>query len=303
VNCDDGVACTADSCNEANDACAHAGSDAACNDSQFCNGTEVCVDQGSQQGCVPGTSVTCPDSDGFACTSDVCDEGTDACVTGSNQCVCGNDTQEPGEECDPSSSTEDCNNLTDDDGDGKVDCRDTDCADANGTPIVTCGTNCLVDDACEKILKDPGTITWGSGGAPDRFVVHGRFPMSSPIEPLSEGFAVRLSNAYGTIYESQLITGDVRGRVGGRSFKYRDKSARDDGVGQRNGLYGVSIKIREVGDVSYLSFKLTAYGDFSAAIIPQMTTQIVVGSNAAYLDAPWTPTGNGWKLPLSDFEP
>jgi hypothetical protein len=301
VDCSDGVPCTVDSCEEASDDCLHTGSDAACNDGQFCNGVEVCVDAGPQQGCFPGITVVCPDADGFACTSDVCDEAQDACVMGTNQCVCGNGIMEPGEGCDPSTSMEDCSNMADDDGDGRIDCRDTDCGDANGLPIETCGTDCLLDDACERILKDPGTITWGLDGAPDRFVVHGRFPMNSPIEPLSEGFAVRLSNAYGTIYESVLVDGDVGGRPGGRNFRYRDKSARVDGVGQRNGLYGVGIKIRMVSGVPHLSFKLTAYGDFSAATVARMTTQIVVGSNVGYLDAVWTQTSRGWKLPLSNF--
>jgi hypothetical protein len=297
-DCDDGVACTFDTCDEVNDDCDHAPSDPACGDGQFCNGDEICVAQGMGQGCNGGTPVSCPDSDGFACTLDACDEGADACVVSGNSCVCGNGLSEPGEECDPPTSTEDCNNMADDDADMDVDCLDSDCI----PPSETCGSNCLLDDPCEVVKDDPATITWGKEGAPDRFVVHGRFLMHTDVEPLSEGFGVRLSNAYGTIYQSDLVDGDIRGRLGGRSFKFTDKAARLDGVGQRGGLYRVGLKVRPYEGIYYLTFKITAYGDFSLATVPEMTTEVVVGSNVAYLTAAWTATSRGWKLPLSDFE-
>ena len=303
TDCSDGVACTTDTCDEANDECDHVGNDASCADPQFCNGAEVCVDQGMGQGCAPGTPVVCPDADGFACTLDACDEGTDACVISGNQCVCGNEVQEPGEECDPSSSMEDCTNMADDDGDMDVDCKDADCVPDSGAPMQTCGLDCMLDDACQVVQEDPATIQWGKDGAPDRFVVHGRIAMQSPIEPLSEGFGVRLSNVYGTVYEGVLGSGDMRGKLGGRSFKFSDKTARIDGTGVRDGLYRVNVKVRPYDGVVFMTFKLTAYGDFSAATEAEMTTQVVVGSNVGYLDAVWTATSRGWKLPLSDFLP
>jgi hypothetical protein len=42
VDCDDGVACTADSCDPASDACMHAPDDALCDDGVACNGAERC---------------------------------------------------------------------------------------------------------------------------------------------------------------------------------------------------------------------------------------------------------------------
>ena len=41
-NCDDGVACTQDSCDETNDVCAHQTNNSLCDDGQFCNGPEIC---------------------------------------------------------------------------------------------------------------------------------------------------------------------------------------------------------------------------------------------------------------------
>jgi hypothetical protein len=74
VNCNDGVACTADSCNEGTDSCDHAPSNAACNDGLYCNGSETCH---TALGCQAGTLVNC--NDGVACTADSCNEQTDAC--------------------------------------------------------------------------------------------------------------------------------------------------------------------------------------------------------------------------------
>jgi hypothetical protein len=72
-DCDDGVACTDDSCGM-NGACRFRVDNAACDDGVFCNGVEQCdpVD-----GCVPGARQTCNDDD--VCTVDRCDEAEKIC--------------------------------------------------------------------------------------------------------------------------------------------------------------------------------------------------------------------------------
>lgn len=80
--CDDGIACTIDSCNETLDACGHAPNAAVCQDGVFCNGAEVCD---VALGCRPGTD---PCDDGIACTVGVCDEGTDSCLQLPNHAAC-----------------------------------------------------------------------------------------------------------------------------------------------------------------------------------------------------------------------
>jgi cysteine-rich repeat protein len=75
VDCADAFACTADSCNEAGDACDHAPNDAPCDDGLFCNGVETCA---ALSGCQAATPVDCADA--LACTTDGCDELTDACL-------------------------------------------------------------------------------------------------------------------------------------------------------------------------------------------------------------------------------
>jgi len=76
VACDDGVACTVDSCDEDADSCATAPSDAACDDSAYCNGAEP---RDAQAGCLAGSPVECSAGDDL-CGIGACDEETKGCV-------------------------------------------------------------------------------------------------------------------------------------------------------------------------------------------------------------------------------
>jgi len=73
-DCSDGVACTADSCDETNNACLNSPDDSVCNDGLFCNGTETC---NVLLDCQSGTAIICDDTD--ACTTDSCNETIEAC--------------------------------------------------------------------------------------------------------------------------------------------------------------------------------------------------------------------------------
>ncbi|RMG17300.1 MAG: hypothetical protein D6729_09400, partial [Deltaproteobacteria bacterium] len=95
-NCDDGVNCTVDSCDEAADACVHTPSDALCDDGAYCNGAETCD---AALGCQPGTPVTC--DDGVPCTADRCDEATDACVSTADDAACNDGNPCTADVCDP----------------------------------------------------------------------------------------------------------------------------------------------------------------------------------------------------------
>ncbi len=96
-NCDDGVACTVDSCNEANDTCVHTPNNAACSDGLFCNGSETCH---PTLGCQPGTPPNC--NDGVSCTTDTCNEATDSCDHTPNNAICSDGAFCNGTEtCDP----------------------------------------------------------------------------------------------------------------------------------------------------------------------------------------------------------
>ncbi|RJP36644.1 MAG: hypothetical protein C4547_07045 [Phycisphaerales bacterium] len=128
VNCDDGVACTADSCNEGTNSCEHVPNNGACDDGQFCNGAETCD---PNLDCQPGVNP-CPQGD-------VCLEGPDLCCT---------------------PVTEICDDGQDNDCDGAVDCADPDCG---GDPACACDN----DNVCEPgedCNNCPNDCTSGGGG-------------------------------------------------------------------------------------------------------------------------------------------
>ncbi len=83
VNCNDGVGCTTDSCNEGTNSCDNVTNDASCNDGLFCNGSETCD---AVLDCQAGTAVDC--NDGVGCTDDSCNEGTNSCDNIANNANC-----------------------------------------------------------------------------------------------------------------------------------------------------------------------------------------------------------------------
>ena len=69
VDCDDGVACTADRCDEENDTCVNTPDDEACDDGLYCNGPETCD---HAEDCQAGAR---PCNEG-----EICNEDTDECA-------------------------------------------------------------------------------------------------------------------------------------------------------------------------------------------------------------------------------
>ena len=133
VNCNDGVGCTVDSCNEVTDSCDYGASDALCNNGLFCDGAEICS---PVLDCQAGTAVNC--DDGVGCTADSCNEGTDSCDNVTNDGLCDN-----GLFCD---GAETCDAVLDFQAGAPVDCAD--------------GVSCTVDscnegtDSCDNVTND-----------------------------------------------------------------------------------------------------------------------------------------------------
>ena len=98
----------------------------------------------------------------------------------------------------------------------------------------------------------------------DAFWIHWRFALKGSMDPSLEGFGVTLSNAGGSIYRATLKPSQIRG-------------------------------------VDYVTFRLRAYADFSAATESIMTTGIVVGNDVGSLTTEWTPTRDGWRRSQSDY--
>ncbi|MFQ5462293.1 MAG: S8 family serine peptidase, partial [Phycisphaerae bacterium] len=85
VDCNDAVACTTDSCNEATNSCDNTPDDAACDNGLFCDGAETC---NATLGCQAGTAVDC--NDAVACTTDSCNEATNSCDNTPSDAACDN---------------------------------------------------------------------------------------------------------------------------------------------------------------------------------------------------------------------
>ncbi len=82
-SCDDGVACTRDSCRESDHSCVHEPDDGRCDNGVFCDGFESCD---ALSGCHSGDSPFC--DDGIVCTLDACDEGLRSCTHVADPTVC-----------------------------------------------------------------------------------------------------------------------------------------------------------------------------------------------------------------------
>ena len=80
--CDDGVSCTVDSCNQSTSTCDNVPDDGACDNGLFCDGVETCD---PALDCQPGVDP---------CAGGACDEAGDVCTS-----VCGDGTCDPGEDC------------------------------------------------------------------------------------------------------------------------------------------------------------------------------------------------------------
>lgn len=92
VNCDDGLSCSTNYCDEVNDTCAAILDNDVCNDNLFCNGNETCNPEDlnhDSNGCVTGSSPCT--SDGIGCTVDDCDEENNLCTHEPDNNACDND--------------------------------------------------------------------------------------------------------------------------------------------------------------------------------------------------------------------
>jgi hypothetical protein len=172
VDCDDGIVCTADSCNEAAASCENAANHSACDDMLFCNGTELCD---AQLGCQPGAEP---------CSGQLCDEASDSCVdclfaadcddglfcNGAEQCVngsCHTGTDPcPGEICEETGDV--CVSIAcDNDGTCELDedCEDcpNDCFQAGGS---ACGNGACETADGEDCVSCPEDCNGVQTGAP-----------------------------------------------------------------------------------------------------------------------------------------
>ncbi len=157
VACDDALACTDDFCVESSDSCSHLPVDTLCDDGLYCDGIERCM-PGSPamdaRGCEPGLAIACA-SDGFACTTEACDEARDICSSIADSSRCG-----PTEVCSASSGDPASGCTTGRSCTASAECDDGDVcngAETCGGGICRAGTRLVCDDgvACTADTCDP----------------------------------------------------------------------------------------------------------------------------------------------------
>ncbi|MCH8147333.1 MAG: hypothetical protein IH987_04965 [Planctomycetes bacterium] len=164
-NCDDGVGCTDDSCNEGTDSCDKTANNANCDDGLFCNGSETCD---PVLDCQAGTAPNC--DDGVGCTDDSCNEGTDSCDNIANNANC-----EYGLFCDGAETCDpvlDCQSGTAPNCDDGVGCTDDSCNEgtdscdniANNANCPDDGLFCNGTEFCDAVADCSSTGDPCSGG-------------------------------------------------------------------------------------------------------------------------------------------
>lgn len=195
---------------------------------------------------------------------------------------CGDGIVQPGrgEECELPSTpgcdaachrVEICGNMVDDDGDGRVDCEDSDCP------------------PCLPIEKDPGVIRFGAPGR-DLLTLHGSLSPRATLDVTGAACGILLTNAHGTIYRAELASGALVAQSS-MFFKFRDRRA----LVARQGVWKIDVHRRRRGGYT---FSLKAYGDLSAATEATMTVQWHLGGEVFMNLSTWQKMSHGWKLEL-----
>jgi hypothetical protein len=103
AQCNDGIACTYDSCDKTVGRCLNVPDNSQCQDGIYCDGQEVCV---PGHGCEPGMPVTCDNGNG--CETAACVEASQSCVYTLRDA---DQDGDPDARCDPH---HDCNDLNPD---------------------------------------------------------------------------------------------------------------------------------------------------------------------------------------------
>jgi hypothetical protein len=238
IVCNDGNACTTDGCTPAT-GCTH--SAVVCNDGNACT-TDGCGEDGTCQstpiqGCVPcETSAQCDDED--RCTTDTCSEG-----------VCGHQSIE-------GCGIEVCTDGVDNDGDGDIDCADSDCADDPSCKVEICD-NCIDDDGdglvdyedddcCDQTaslnLRRMRVRTKPQIGK-NRLRIKARYAAQAPadFDPGLQVTTLELRDGDGNFFCEQIpFKSDRKWRMMGK-FMFRDKTGLVAG-GLRRALFKIQKK-------------------------------------------------------------
>jgi hypothetical protein len=156
LDCDDGIDCTDDSCdNSVTDGCVNTANDSLCDDDLYCTGEEYC-DPSTGSGadrCLHRNEPSCDDS--IDCTNDSCSSVTDGCVHDPDNTLCSF-----GDLCDSSSG---CYTPPECEADGDCDdgawCTGDETCSSGGDCVAGTNVDCddgldCTDDRCDNDLVD-----------------------------------------------------------------------------------------------------------------------------------------------------
>ena len=280
VDCDDENACTTDTCAEGT--CSNVAPDPTCvpcDTVEDCDDRDACTVETCTEGiclyttpdpdCEPcGDADDCEDDN--ACTTDTCTEGictypvpdptcvrcetaadcddADACTT--DTCPAGACVRTPVAGC----PSEVCDDLTDNDGDGAIDCADPDCEGHPSCRVELCN-NCLDDDGDGHVDYEDADccdattplalrrlkVRTKPGGAKTRLRLKARYAAQAPdaFDPSTLGSTLLLRDDDGLLYCHAIPfkSDPTRARFG--IFKFKDKTGE-----LADGLRRARFKIR-----------------------------------------------------------
>ena len=137
-----------------------------------------------------------------------------------------------------------------------------------------------------------------STAPPGQFSFHARLFPTTELDPLTERFVVTLSNANGVIYRAELHPSLLQSD--GRRYRYY--ASDHDSVARNGGISKLTIQRRMYGGEVGYAFRVRAHGDFSAATLALMTTQVYFGDDVGYVTASWTGEPGRWVLHQKDYD-
>lgn len=220
-----------------------------------------------------------------------------------NAQVCGNSVVEAGEECDPPEA-EDCANFADDDGDGLVDCQDSDCLAEEVGAMFVCGPGCTAAPVCAPLLDDPAKVKFRASRL-DKLFLYGRAAPQKELDILNNAIGFMIGNHLGIAYSSPWIWGyEMALNRKGDVFTYKQKATGLQAVrllkirkfrNYATGLFEYYFKIKADADLVLLD-PLAAGQSHTEEELSMMYSQFVVGDAPLYINAQWERKRYGWYL-------
>ena len=156
-------------------------------------------------------------------------------------------------------------------------------ADAQEIPQPLFGNCCSCKAQVRMINNRPDLLKIGARVIPTPTAV---------IDPVTSGMTIELSNAGGTVLMATIPPGlfvEKSAGGGAQKFVYKDNKARKNG-----GVSSAIVQERFDQHGGWL-ISVKVYGDLSGATMPEMTTEIVIGTSSFFDTSTWEQRPTGWR--------